>query len=239
MNKIDYTIGLLERLQGYTVNGNRCLLQEDVKYIIKNCGILNEDNGQVSQEVAEKYFPELKQSEDEKIRKEIKQFIQYMNDVDPRKANWLAWLEKQGEQKPLDYENANIQQKDFALKVEPKFKVGDWVVQENIGVYKVIEICESWYEVIDFEDNHYSISFDKEYMCHLWTIDDAKDGDVLAVNGNPFIYSYDECNNVKGNYCRIDENNELRTNLKFSFEVQHFRVYWIIQSFPYLCLIFH
>lgn len=64
-------------------------------------------------------------------------------------------------------------------KVESKFKVGDWIVQENIGVYKVIEICKSWYEVIDFEDNHYSISFDNEHMCHLWTIQDAKDGDVL------------------------------------------------------------
>ena len=33
----------------------------------------------------------------------------------------------QGEKKPFDYENANIQQKDFAPKVEPKFKVGDLV----------------------------------------------------------------------------------------------------------------
>ena len=65
-------------------------------------------------------------------------------------------------------------------KVEPKFKVGDWIIQEYVGVYKVIEICKSWYEVIDDEDNHYSISFDKEGMCHLWTIKDAKEGDVLS-----------------------------------------------------------
>lgn len=85
--------------------------------------------------------------------------------------------EKQGEQKVID-------------KVEPKFKVGDWVVQENIGVYKVIEICESWYEVVDNKDKHYSIGFDKEYMCHLWTIEDAKDGDVLVSKYNkPFIYN--------------------------------------------------
>ena len=102
----------------------------------------------------------------------------------------LSWLEKQCDQKSFDYENANIQQKDFAPKVEPRFKIGEWVVQENIGVYKVIEICESWYEVIDAEDNHYSISFDKEYMCHSWDISDAKDGNVLVtVDDNlPFIY---------------------------------------------------
>lgn len=71
---------------------------------------------------------------------------------------------------------------DNANKVEPKFKVGEWIIQENIGVYEVAEICESWYEVIDVENKHYSIGFDKEYMCRLWTIEDAKDGDVLAIS---------------------------------------------------------
>ena len=89
----------------------------------------------------------------------------------------LAWLEKQGNEKPAIF--------------APKFREGDWIVQENIGVYKVIEICESWYEVVDGEDNHYSISFDNEYMCHLWDITkDAKEGDVLvSVKYKcPFIY---------------------------------------------------
>ena len=37
------------------------------------------------------------ESEDEKIRKEIKQLIQGMHDADPRKERWLTWLEKQGD----------------------------------------------------------------------------------------------------------------------------------------------
>lgn len=67
-------------------------------------------------------FPELKESEDEKIRKNIISFLRskngYMNpDEDWDFHNrWLPWLEKQGEKKPFDYENANIQQKDFAPK---------------------------------------------------------------------------------------------------------------------------
>jgi hypothetical protein len=77
------------------------------------------------------------------------------------------WCKKQDEQK---------------TKIEPKFKVGDWIVQDNAGIYKVTEICESWYEVIDFNEWHYSISFDQEPMCHLWNIKDAKDGDVLAID---------------------------------------------------------
>lgn len=82
---------------------------------------------------------------------------------------------------PFKYEHLwELVQRNPTDKVEPKFKVGEWIIQENIGVYEVAEICESWYEVIDVENKHYSIGFDKEYMCHLWTIADAKEGDVLV-----------------------------------------------------------
>lgn len=43
-----------------------------------------------------------------------------LNDID-------EIIEKIGEQKPFDYENATIQQKDFAPKAGPNFKVGDWI----------------------------------------------------------------------------------------------------------------
>ena len=127
-------------------------------------------------------FPELRESEDERIRKALIDFFsrgaengEQTNGVYDKDI--LAWLEKQGNEKPAIF--------------APKFREGDWIVQENIGVYKVIEICESWYEVVDGEDNHYSISFDNEYMCHLWDITkDAKEGDVLvSVKYKcPFIY---------------------------------------------------
>jgi hypothetical protein len=47
-------------------------------------------------------FPELKESEDERIRKEIKQFIRSrgMHLAQSKVESWIAWLEKQGEQKP-------------------------------------------------------------------------------------------------------------------------------------------
>lgn len=128
--------------------------------------------------LVEYIFPELAESEDEKVRKALIRFHKSTIDIDGIKGDdILAWLEKQGEQKVTN-------------KVESRFKVGDWIVQENIGVYKIIEICESWYEVIDVEDNHYSIAFDKEYMCHLWSIKDAKDGDVLvASDGSIFLFA--------------------------------------------------
>lgn len=58
--------------------------------------------------VLEEIFPELSESEDEKVRKELIDAIQglWVNDALPmplslkRKDEWLAWLEKQGEKKP-------------------------------------------------------------------------------------------------------------------------------------------
>jgi hypothetical protein len=84
----------------------------------------------VTQEAAEKYFPELKESEDEKILRVLKEGFEIYN-----KGEWyggitneqiLAWLEKQGEQKPAwskedeDYYDAiiaklEVTQEDAAL----------------------------------------------------------------------------------------------------------------------------
>lgn len=47
--------------------------------------------------IFENIFPELKESEDERIRKDIKQHFLHLDDSFPDKAKWLAWLEEQGE----------------------------------------------------------------------------------------------------------------------------------------------
>ena len=103
--------------------------------------------------------------------------------------------EMQDDQKDDDIitDSENNGDKDF----EPKFHKGQWIVKENFGVYKVIEVCESWYEVVDDKYKHYSISFDDEYMCHLWTIKDAKDGDVLTTNGGVVIFEKIDGLNIK------------------------------------------
>ena len=93
-----------------------------------------------AQKTAEFIFPELKESEDEKIKREIVAYINELADLKNEKipTKWLAWLEKQGEHKPFDYENVNIQQKDFAPKIESKFKVGDKVtIKGDNTVYTI------------------------------------------------------------------------------------------------------
>lgn len=166
---------------------------------------------QSAKAVTEFLFPQLKETEDEKVRKELTTFLinfnngAYSRPSEDKIDSWIKWIDKKASDIEKQCEQTAVDE------VKPKFKVGDWIVQENIGTYKVIEICESWYEVLDNKDNHYSIGFDKEDMCHLWTIQDSKDGDVLATKkGNPFIYDKDRYNNgLAYYYAGLDVNKEL------------------------------
>lgn len=99
---------------------------ERAKSAIKECG---DNKGRIV--MIESIFPELRESGDESIRKDIKRAISVALDYsyfDKETADdCLAWLEKQGEQKSFDYENANIQQKDWA---EIPFGAKDSKLQE-------------------------------------------------------------------------------------------------------------
>ena len=129
-------------------------------------------------------FPELKESEDERIRKEIRDFICWATDRGSitkeqiEKSNlWLAWLEKgEKEAKGNEREIPSSEQKS-ADKVEPKFKVGDFLVSDYC-IGKVVELTNDTYLL----DTGQGIPFSCEHNAHLWTIQDAKDGDVLADN---------------------------------------------------------
>lgn len=54
--------------------------------------------GDITRENLEYIFPELAESEEEKIRKEILEFVTIVADSKSNKMEWLAWLEKQGKQ---------------------------------------------------------------------------------------------------------------------------------------------
>ena len=81
-------------------------------------------------------------------------------------ANWLKIqftpIEKQGKQFSVD-------------KLESKFKVGDFIVNDYC-MGKVIELTGDAYLL----DTGQGIPFSCEHNAHIWTIQDAKDGDVLA-----------------------------------------------------------
>ena len=65
--------------------------------------------GEDGRTLIESIFSELKESKDEKIRKEIFHFIlENTLSTDMRQHRWLAWLEKQGRQKWSDEDEENL-----------------------------------------------------------------------------------------------------------------------------------
>ena len=207
-------------------------------------------------------FPELKESEDEKIREMlIDSFTRadmggeiYGKGVTYKQV--IAWLEKQGEQKPimnvptrevilsiwdlgnewkeltngsisteygtqLDYIQKHWYESEYYLKkppvidfnandwyvskvdgkihniyysvdkIEPKFKVGAWVVNRFGDVWHIDSFDSKNYQVSN-GDKYCYFPIKKQNEMHLWTTQDAKDGDVLAcgdkVTDCPFIF---------------------------------------------------
>ena len=145
-------------------------------------------------------FPELKDSEDYRMVKfiknqlfNIKKTITENYELDAKLTKAIGWLEKQGEQKiktpeeslGIDSDTYNKivdeciygEQKPID-KVEPNFKVGDWVVTSYGKVNQVVSV-DKYGDGYTLNDGVY---FSGSWcdMYHLWTIQDAKDCDVLA-----------------------------------------------------------
>lgn len=139
---------------------------EKAKAFLKRWECVEEANSSLVLEEVKNIFPELKELEDEKIRKALIEYFGeqcYMSDWNGVYGyQVLAWLEKQGKQNP-------------ANKVEPKFKVGDWIVDKSGFVLQVLDFSRGIY-ICDY--SCFSTSCESNY--HLWTIADAKDGDVLV-----------------------------------------------------------
>jgi hypothetical protein len=151
------------------------LIKEETLDIVRQM----KTDGQVSQEVAEKYFPELKESEeseDERVKKAIKYGLDYVftNNTtiyETTKEQCLAWLEKQGE------ENTII--------VIPKFRVGDIIRPKGSTAEYTIESisgecyygkgwglhisCDNDYELVK-QESSWSEEDEKFFKTALWHI---------------------------------------------------------------------
>lgn len=160
------------------------------------------------QGILDDIFPELAESEDERIRKEIIDYLiehdvnGYLLHADCEK--WVDWLEKQGDKDKLIQELGEYKVKytQEALsqylekqggqnqpdKVEPKFKVGDWTINGiNTTIMQIID-NKDFYESIGIDgqrrtDKHNYV----ERNFRLWSIKDAKDGDVLVDICDDFV----------------------------------------------------
>lgn len=89
----------------------------------------------------------------------------------------------------------------LTYKVAPRFKVGDWVVRGKT-IAQILDIQERYYVGLDIDGNDFTSSrFLSDDKIRLWTIQDAKDGDVLVCDDKnlktPFVAIY---NGLKDNF---------------------------------------
>ena len=104
--------------------------------------------------------------------------------------------EKQGEHKSTD-------------KVEPKFNVGVWIVNNvSKDVFLIKSITDGYYNgYYTLEDTEGNISFPclppDESAFRLWTLKDAKDGDALVNGSNIFIFHFINGTRLMG-YCHVN-----------------------------------
>lgn len=142
-----------------------------------------------------RFFPELKESDDERIRKALIGLIKYLKPG--RRIGYkfpiefdkvLVWLEKQGKQEQtsefnaVDWQPSKVDGKIhniYNVGVEPKFQNGQWIVWQD-KCYKV-NYNGCGYELIDQNGLSTSLEYGTvDENAHLWTIADAKDGDILV-----------------------------------------------------------
>ena len=214
--------------------------------IIEKANKMHHENCEACQMCIEELIPELKESEDERIREALIKYFtegrEYLSLIPYNKEEVLAWLEKQGKQNHIPkykvgdtiyynsfgeiksmivanvvtdstdnpmYEDENgntVFEKDLIEpkstdKVEPKFKVGDWILTEQIdnivnGPYKIKEVNDYGYVLDGIRET--VLPFTSEHCMRLWTIQDAKDGDILANwNNTVFIFNKIDDNVVR------------------------------------------
>ena len=161
-------------------------------------------------QMVEHIFPELKESEDERIRKGLIKAVSFMlkggvlKDTDVTREEALAWLEKQGEHKSYGqrkecedcqfnyageckgYCDLKRNEHKPTDKVEPKFKVYDWITgiddEGEVFTYRIVEFCGDKVRLVDLDE--YFTLYPKSELNNyrLWTINDAKDGDLIYVS---------------------------------------------------------
>ena len=161
--------------------------------------------------------------EDERIRKALIHFFsnpenasfEYWEGIPKKEV--LAWLEKQGEKTVIGNESnsASVSDGDTSVTskevvsypttsttIKPKFKVGDFIVNDYC-MGRVVELTNDAYLL----DTEQGIPFSYEHNVHLWTIQDAKDGDIIYIksgrNDSEWLLIFKKIERSQNNYIDV------------------------------------
>lgn len=104
-------------------------------------------------------------------------------------------------------------------ELKPKFKVGDWIVFNGLTLY-INEVVKGYYRTISKDGIPNSYDWDIDNAARLWTIKEARDGDVLKEDSCIFII---EKMKSKGtaltHYCLFDDGEFDSVGSILSFDV--------------------
>lgn len=125
---------------------------------------------------------------------------QYLDD--PRVQEFAKRLCSEYAQKLYSPSNTGKNEQKSADKIEPRFKVGDWVVNKFGDSFHIDSLDKKNYQVSDGKGNYNYFPISQQDKMHLWTIKDDKDGDVLFTSSTAshetFIFkSIDEKGNAE------------------------------------------
>ena len=107
---------------------------------------------------------------------------------DPRVQELAKRLCKEYAQKLYSHSNTGKNEQKSADKIEPKFNVGDWVVNKFGDSWHIDSLDKKNYQVSDGKGNYNYFPISKQDEMHLLTIQDAKDGDILACNEEILLF---------------------------------------------------
>lgn len=145
---------------------------------LKKASAAHKDEDRHLKATLERIFPELKEGDDERIKKNCIHFLELQKQHHAATfeiEECIDWLEKQGEQ--------------LADKSEPRFEVGDWVVFiTSESVYQVEKKENYEYTIRHILGGSMCLPFSNEKLIREWTIEDAKDGDVLTCNEEILLF---------------------------------------------------
>lgn len=88
--------------------------------------------------------------------------------------------------------------------IVPSFNVGDWCIDKTDGTVFIITKTDGAYTYRTTEDKEYSCSYRSlETDARLWTIEDAKAGDILASERSTFIFNKEYMAGKPQAYCGV------------------------------------
>jgi len=104
-------------------------------------------------------------------------------------------------------------------KIKSRFHEGDWIVFNGFTLL-IEEVVQGYYRTVSINGIHNSYDWDIDNLARLWTIQDAKDGDILTCystkKGEPImqtgIFKQYMANNCFLAYIGIDWDGNLKTD---------------------------